>query len=153
MGAEFKQQIHQRLEMLYHRIEELREQQKAIEKQIRDYLQLARYYLDVYEDKHGLDMEGQVEPEMIKEFEAIKVEEVDKRIEEQDKRVHQAVREVLFESNKPLHAISIAMAVVRKYPYFAERMKYVKKEVIVALVSGVDKDLYEKVGRNIYQLK
>ena len=75
MEDELKEQIRQRLELLHRRINELMEQQKATEKQIKAYKELARYYHAVYEAEHGLGMEKDLEPELLEKLERIVTEE------------------------------------------------------------------------------
>ncbi|MFC2041172.1 hypothetical protein ACFLTY_02485 [Chloroflexota bacterium] len=153
MEDELKEQLRQRLELLHRRINELTEQQNTTEKQIRTYKQLVRYYHAVYEAEHGLGIEGQLEPGIIAKLDRIISEEPQDKAKEQYKSVPEAVIEVLVEKAQPLHASEIAKEVAQKYPDMKDRVKNVERQVVVALVRGVQQDMYERVGRNIYRLK
>ena len=152
MEDELKEQIRQRLELLHRRINELMEQQKATEKQIKAYKELVRYYHAVYEAEHGLGIEKDLEPELLEKLERIVTEEPEED-KKQYKSVPEAVIEVLVDKSQPLHASEIAKEVIQKYPDMEDRVKDVKRQVVVALVRGVQQDMYERVGRNIYKLK
>ncbi len=152
MEDELKERIRQRLELLHRRISELTEQQKATEKQIKAYKELVRYYHAVYEAEHGLGMEKDLDPELLEKLERIVNKEPEKE-KKQYKSVPEAVIEVLVEKAQPLHAREIAKEVIQKYPDIEDRVKDVKRQVVVALVRGVQQDMYERVGRNIFKLK
>ena len=72
---------------------------------------------------------------------------------QQYKSVPEAVIEVLIEKTEPMHVKEIAEAIIEKYPDIEDRVKDIKKRVTVALVRGMQQELYERVGRNIYKLK
>lgn len=148
-----KEQVGQRLELLHRQINQLMERQKATERQIKAYKDLVRHYHAVYEAEHGLDMEGQLEPEVIERLERIMNEAEPAKETKEYKSVPDAVLEILSERTDALHASEIAKAVIELYPAIEERIKDVQKRVVVALVRGVQQDLYERVGRNIYKLK
>ena len=150
---DLREQVGQRLELLHRQINQLMEQQKATERQIKAYKDLVRYYHAVYEAEHGLGMEGQLEPEVIERLERIMNEAEPAKEIKGYKSVPDAVLEILSEKTDALHASQIAKAVIQKYPAIEERIKDVQKRVVVALVRGVQQDLYERVGRNIYKLK
>lgn len=150
---ELKEQVGQRLELLHRRINELIEQQKVTERQIKAYKDLVRHYHAVYEAEHGLGMEGQLEPELIERLEQIITEAEPVKETKQYKSIPDAVLEVLSEKPDALHASQIAKVVIQKYPTIEERVKDIQKRVVVALVRGVQQGLYERVGRNIYRLK
>ena len=152
MEDELKEKIRQRLELLHRRINELTEQQKATEKQIKAYKELVRYYHAVYEAEHGLGMERDLEPELLEKLERIVIEGPMEG-KKQHKSIPEAVAEVLVEKAQPLHASEIAKEVIQKYPDIEGRIKDVERQVVVALVRGVQQDMYERVGRNIYRLK
>ena len=149
---ELKENIRQRLELLHRRINELTEQQKVTEKQIKSYKELVRYYHAVYEAEHGLGMEKDLEPGLLEKLERIITEESEED-KKQYKSVPEAVIEVLVDKSQPLHAREIAEEVIQKYPYMVDRVKDVERHVVVALVRGVQQDMYVRVGRNIYKLK
>lgn len=148
-----KEEIGQRLELLHRRINELIEQQKATERQIKAYKDLVRHYHAVYEAEHGLGTEGQLEPEVIEKLERIMNEAEPVKETKEYKSVPDAVLEILSEKTSALHASQIAKAVIEKYPSIGDRVKNIEKRVVVALVRGVQQNLYERVGRNIYKLK
>ena len=152
MEDELKEKLRQRLELLHRRINELTEQQKATEKQIKAYKELVRYYHAVYEAEYGLGMEKDLEPELLEKLERIVTEEPEE-VKKQYKSVPEAVIEVLVEKAQPLHANEIAKEVIQKYPDIENRVKDIERQVVVALVRGVQQDMYERVGRNIYRLK
>lgn len=155
--GELKEQIGQRLELLHQRITELIEQQKATERQINAYKQLVRHYHAVYEAEHGLGMEGQLTPEVIEKLERIIAEEEPVKETAQKRKQHKstpdAVLEILSERTDALHASEITKAIAEKYPTIADRAGDAERRVVVALVRGVQRGLYERVGRNIYKLK
>ena len=150
---DLKEQVGQRLELLHRRINELMEQQKVTERQIKAYKELVRHYHAIYEAEHGLDMEGQLTPTLIEQLEQIVYQPEPAQESKQYKSIPDAVLEVLSGRTDALHASEIAKAVVEKYPTIEERVKDVEKRVVVALVRGVQQSLYERVGRNIYRLK
>jgi len=150
---DLKEQVGQRLELLHSQINRLMEQQKATERQIKAYKDLVRHYHAVYEAEHGLGMEGQLEPEVIERLERILNEAEPAKETKGYKSVPDAMLEILSEKTDALHDSEIAKAVIQKYPAIEERVKDVQKRVVVALVRGVQQDLYERVGRNIYKLK
>jgi hypothetical protein len=151
--AELKEEIGHRLELLHRRINELIEQQKATERQIKAYKDLVRHYHAVYEAEHGLGTEGQLEPELIEKLEQIINEAEPAKETKGYKSVSDAVLEVLSERTDALHASQIAKAITERYPAIQERVKDIEKRVVVALVRGVQQELYERVGRNVYKLK
>lgn len=150
---DLKKQVGQRLELLHRQINQLIEQQKATERQIKAYKDLVRHYHAVYEAEHGLGMKGQLDPEVIEKLERIINEAEPTKETKGYKSVPAAVLEILSEKTDPLHASQIAKAIVHKYPAIEEQVKNVEKRVVVALVRGVQQSLYERVGRNIYKLK
>lgn len=152
MEEEIKKQIGERLELLHRRINELVERQRATERQIKAYKELVRHYHVVYEAEHGLDMEGQLEPEVIERLEQIITEEPVQETKGY-KSVPDAVLEFMSERTDSLHATQISRAIAEKYPAIEEQVKNLDKRVVVALVRGVQQGLYERVGRNIYKLK
>lgn len=153
MEDDLKKQLRQRLELLHRRINQLMERQKATEKQIKTYKQLVRYYHAVYEAEHGLSMEGQLEPGIIERLDRIISEEPQDERKQQYKSVPEAVIEVLIEKTGPMHVNEIAKAIIEKYPDIEDRVKNIEKRVTVALVRGMQQELYERVGRSIYKLK
>lgn len=150
---DIKQQVGHRIDLLTRRINELIEQQKATERQIKAYKELIRYYHAVYEAEHGLGTEGQLEPELMEKLERIINDVESTKAKKSIKSVPDAVLEILLEKNEPLHAKEIAKAIVEKYPEIQERVRDIEKRVVVALVRGTQQDMYERVGRNIYKLK
>jgi len=150
---ELKEQVGQRLELLHRRINELIEQQKATERQIKAYKELVRHYHAVYEAEHGLGIEGQLTPQLIEQLEQIVLEEEPAKEAKGYKSVPDAVLEIMSEKMESLHASQIAKAVTEKYPDIADRIKDIEKRIVVALVRGVQQELYERVGRSIYKLK
>lgn len=148
-----EEQMGQRLELLHRRINELMEQQKATERQIKAYKELVRHYHAVYEAEHGLGMEKQLEPEIIERLERILSEAEPVKETKGYKSIPDVVLEVLSEKTDALHASEIAKAITQKYPAIEEQVKNIEKRVVVALVRGVQQGLYERVGRNIYKLK
>lgn len=148
-----KEELGQRIELLQRRVTQLMEQQTATEGQIRAYKELIRHYRAVYEAEHGLGMEGQLTPEVIKKLEKIVDEAEPNKTAKQHKSVPEAVLEVLSEKKKALHATQVSKAIVQKYPDMKDRVKDIDRQVVVALVRGTQQRLYNHVGRNIYQLK
>lgn len=151
--ANLKEEIGQRLELLHRRINELMERQKATERQIKAYKELVRHYHAVYEAEHGLGMEGQLTPKLIEQLEQIVFEAEPIKEAKEYKSVPDAVLEIMSEKADALHASQITEAVIEKYPAIRERIKDIEKRVVVALVRGIQQDLYERVGRNVYKLK
>lgn len=148
-----KEQIGRRLELLHQRINELIEQQKVTERQIKAYKELVRHYHAVYEAEHGLGTAEELNPEMIERLAQIITEPEATKETKGYKSVPEAVLEILSEKTDSFHAGQIANAIVEKYPAIEEQVKNIEKRVVVALVRGVQQGLYERVGRNIYRLK
>lgn len=149
---DIKEQIRKRIEMLHNRINELMEQQKATDKQIRAYKSLVRHYHAVLETEHGLGMEGELSPEIIERLERI-IGEVESNKRKQYKSIPDAVLEILSERDKTMGATEIANAIVEKYPEIDQQVKNIPKRVTVALVRGVQQGIYDRLGRNMYRLK
>jgi len=151
--ANLKEEIGQRLELLQRRINELVEQQKVTERQIRAYKALVRHYHAVYQAEHGLSIEGELTPKLIDQLEQIASEgQPTKETKGHGSATH-AVLEIMSQKADALHASQIAKEVIEKYPAIAQRVKDIQKAVVLALVRGVQQGLYERVGRSVYKLK
>ena len=149
---DIKEQVGKRIELLHRRINELIEQQKANERQIKAYKELVRHYHAVFETEHGLGMEGELSPELIERLERI-ISEVEPSKKKQYTSIPDAVLEVMSGKTETMGASQIAKAIIEKHPEIEEQVKNIPKRVTVALVRGVQQDLYERVGRNMYRLK
>lgn len=152
---DIREQIRKRIELLHQRINELSEQQKATEKQVKAYKTLVRHYHAVLETEHGLGMEGELSPDVIERLERV-ISGLESNKRKQHKSIPDAVLEILTErdeTDETMGATEIAKAIVKKYPEIDEKMKNIPKRVTVALVRGVQQGLYDRLGRNMYKLK
>ena len=149
---DIKEQIRKRIELLHNRINELMEQQKATEKQVKAYKALVRHYHAVLETEHGLGMEGELSPDVIDRLERV-ISEVESDKRKQYKSIPDAVLEILSERDATMGATEIAKAIIEKYPEIEQNVRNIPKRVTVALVRGVQQSLYDRLGRNMYRLK
>lgn len=149
---DIKGQVQKRIDLLHQRINELMEQQKATEKQVKAYKTLVRHYHAVLETEHGLGMEGELSPDVIERLERV-ISELGSNKRKQYKSIPDAVLEILSERDKIMGATEIAKSIVERYPEIDQQMKNIPKRVTVALVRGVQQGLYDRLGRNMYKLK
>lgn len=149
---DIKEQIRKRIDLLHQRINELMDQQKATEKQVKAYKTLVRHYHAVLETEHGLGMEGELSPDLIDRLERV-ISEVESDKKKQYKSIPDAVLEIISERDKTMGATEIANVIIEKYPEIDRQVKNIPKRVTVALVRGVQQGLYDRLGRNMYKLK
>lgn len=147
----------QRLDLLQRKVTELHEQREEIERQIKIYKELFRYYRAVYETERGVGIQAQLSPEIIRIIEegvvSEKAETKVSKVSEEGLTIPRVVFEILSEEKVPLHCRKLCQLIVNKYPTFAKGVKNLEKQVGSALVRGYQKGVYERTAPNTYRLK
>ncbi len=147
--------LEQRLTLIQAKIKDLLEQRDEIERQIKKYKELMRYYRGVYEAETGVGVQGQISPEMVQSIEQSIAMELENALEASKKRsntVTWAVSEILVE-NSPLRVEQLVQLIMKRYPDIAEKAKDLFHTVEVACLRGVREGIYERVARRCYGIK
>lgn len=147
--------LEQRLTLIEAKIKDLLEQRDEIDRQIKKYRELMRYYRGVYEAETGVGVQGQISPETVQSIEHDLAVELERAAESSKKRnntITWAVSEILAE-NRPLRIERLCELITRRHPDIAERAKNLFHSVEVACLRGVREGIYERVARRCYGIK
>lgn len=147
--------LEQRLTLIQARIKDLYEQQEEIERQIKMYKELMRYYRGVYEAETGVGVQGKISPEAIRSIEQVigmELESTSAPSKKRNNTITWAVSEILAE-NSPLRVEKLCQFINRRYPDIAEKAKDLFHSVEVACLRGAREGIYERVARRCYSIK
>lgn len=147
--------LERRLTLIEAKIKDLLEQRDEIDRQIKKYKELMRYYRGVYEAETGVGVQGKISPDAVQFIERSIALELESAVEPSKKRnntITWAVSEILAE-NSPLRVEKLCELITRHYPDIAERAKDLFHSVEVACLRGVREGIYERVARRCYGIK
>lgn len=147
--------LEQRLTIIQAKTKDLLQQREEIDRQIKNYKELLRYYRGVYEAESGVGVQGQISPETVKSLEQSIAEELESIVEPTRKRnntITWAVSEILAE-NSPLRVEQLVHFIMKRYPDIAEKAKDLFHSVEVACIRGTREEIYERVARRCYGIK
>ena len=144
----------ERLDLLQRTVVRLTQDREKIDRQIRVYKELIRYYRAVFEAEHGVGKQAELSPEIIRliEEEQITIPKSLEKVTRSGWSVPKAIDEVL-PTDTGMHAKLVSDTIRKRYPDEARNIKNLDKTVGSALVRGYQQGKYERVARNTYRKK
>lgn len=150
---EILKHLEQRVDLLQRRITELGEQREEIERQIKHYKELMRYYRGVYEAEQGVGLQNQISPEAVKRIEQMfsaQPEVTSIQTKKRARTISWAVFQILIKKDAPMRIEEICEAITNQYPDIAKKAKNLFHGVEVVCIRGSRKKTLERVAPRRY---
>lgn len=144
--------LEERVDSLQRKIAELSEQKEEIERLIKKYRELMRYYRGVYEAEAGVGIQGEVIPDVVESLEAIAEPDLDELLEEirgRGRNISWAISQVLSNSD-PLRVEEICERIAQHYPEIAKKPKNLFHSVEMACQRAFRDGILERVAPRRY---
>jgi len=152
---EILKHLEQRVNLLQRRITELGEQREEIERQIKNYKELMRYYRGVYEAEQGVGVQGQISSEAIKRIEeALSAHPgvTTERVKKRERTVTWAVFQILAKKDIPMRIEEICEVITQQYPDIAKGAKNLFHGVEVVCLRASRNKILERVAPRRYSI-
>jgi len=159
---EILKHLEQRVDLLQRRITELGEQREEIERQIKNYKELMRYYRGVFEAEQGVGIQNQIsvagkDGSMEDLISKITKDSEEKpsapRITPRKPNIRWAMNQILETANEPLSTMQLCQLIAERYPDIAGGSKNLFHTVEATLWRGCKQHTYEWVNKGLYRLK
>ena len=148
---EIVQHLEQRLDLLQRRIVELTSQRDEIERQIKNYRDLIRYYRAVWEAEKGVGLQKELPPEVIRAIEedmgALKETE---QGEKKAQTISWAVKQILAQVGRPMRLEAIERAILEQYPDIAKKSKNLYHSIEAQCLRARQEGIMRKVAPRCY---
>lgn len=149
-AEEIKQHLEQRLELMQRRVVELTHQRDEIERQIKNFKELIRYYRAVWEAEKGVGLQKEIPPEVIQAIEADLAREKIEKPEKRGQSISWAVKQILAQAGRPMRLEAIETAIVEQYPDIAKKSKNLYHSIEAQCLRARQQGIMQKVGPRCY---